>query len=74
MAVKYKVSPRRNPRDPDDPETNHPSVKSTARVSLHDLAETIAESSPVSSTDTYAVLEALVSIIRKELARGNVVE
>ena len=74
MTVKYSVIPRRNPQDPDAPETYHPSVKSTDRVSLHDLAETIAEISTVSSTDTYAVLEALVSIIPKELARGNVVE
>jgi len=74
MAVSYSIISRRNPRDPDAPDTFHPSVKSTGRLTLHQLAEAIADISTVSSADTYAVLESLISLIPKELAKGNVVE
>ncbi len=74
MSVAYRIITRRDPSDPEAPETYHPSVRSSGRVTIRDLAETLAVISTVSSADTYAVLEALVSIIPKELAKGNLVE
>jgi predicted histone-like DNA-binding protein len=73
MAVKYTVVARGKPGDPEAPKKYHPMVKSTGKTTLRDLAERIAEISTVSSVDVVAVLEALLTIIPRELADGNIV-
>lgn len=74
MTVKFNVIQRGNPSDPQAPKKFYPSIVSSGRVSLRQLAQDIAQISTVSSTDTMAVLEALLTTIPKEMAKGNIVE
>ena len=74
MSATYNVIPRRNPGNPDAPEKYYPSVKSSGRLRLRNLAKQIAEISTVSSVDTLAVLEALLTVIPRELADGNIID
>jgi predicted histone-like DNA-binding protein len=74
MAVKFNVVERGNPSNPQSPKKFHPSIEASGRKSLRQMAERIALISTVSSTDTIAVLEALLTTIPQELAAGNIVE
>jgi predicted histone-like DNA-binding protein len=74
MSVKFNVVERGNPANREAPKKFYPSIASTGRRTLRQLAERIAQISTVSSADTMAVLEALLTTIPQELASGNVVE
>ncbi len=74
MSVKYNVIERGNPSNAAAPKKFYPSITSSGRMSLRQLAQEIAKISTVSSTDTMAVLEALLTTIPDELAKGNIVE
>lgn len=74
MTVKYNVVQRGNPSNREAPKKFYPSVASTGRKTLRQMAGRISEISTVSSTDTMAVLEALLKTIPQELADGNIVE
>ena len=74
MAVKYNVIARKKPGDAAAPPKYYPSLKSSGRVKLRQLAEQIAEISTVSTVDTMAVLEALLTVVPRELSDGNIVE
>ncbi len=74
MAVKYTVVARGKPGDPTAPKEYYPLLKSTGRVKPHDLAQRAAEISTLSSVDLAAALEAFLTIIPQELARGNIVD
>ncbi|NOY98383.1 MAG: DNA-binding protein [Chloroflexi bacterium] len=74
MSVRYNVVERGKPGDPTAPKKYYPSIQSSGRVTLRQLVRRIAEISTVSSTDTMAVLEALLSVIPQELSDGNIVE
>jgi len=74
MSVKYSVVERGNPSNLQAPKKFYPSISSSGRRSLRQLAGRIAEISTVSSADTMAVLEALLTVIPQELAAGNIVE
>lgn len=74
MTVKYNVVERGNPANREAPKKFYASVVSSGRKSLRQLATRISQISTVSSTDTMAVLEALLNVIPEELAAGNVVE
>jgi predicted histone-like DNA-binding protein len=74
MSVKYNVVARSNPGNPAAPPKYYPSVKSSGRTTLRQLARQIAEISTVSSVDTLAVLEALLTLLPRELSDGNIVE
>jgi predicted histone-like DNA-binding protein len=74
MTVKYNVVERGNPADASAPKKFYPSIVSSGRKTLRQLAGRISEISTVSSTDTMAVLEALLTVIPQELAAGNIVE
>jgi len=74
MTVKYNVVERGNPSNPAAPKKFYPSIKSSGRRTLRQMAERISQISTVSSTDTMAVLEALLTTIPQELAAGNIVE
>jgi predicted histone-like DNA-binding protein len=49
-------------------------VKSSGKIALRQLAERIADISTVSTVDTVAVLEALLTVIPRELAEGRIVQ
>lgn len=74
MTVKYNVVERGNPSKPADPKKYYPSIVSSGRLTLRQLAGEISKISTVSSADTMAVLEAFLSVIPGELAKGNIVE
>jgi len=74
MTVKFSAVERGNPANPEAPKKYYPSVQSTGRVTLRDLAKSINAISTVSTPDTMAVLEALLATIPGELSRGNIVE
>ena len=69
------ISPARgNPRDPQVPKKYYPSIKSTGKVTLPEIMEQVSEISTVSSVDIAAAVEAFLTIIPRELARGNIVQ
>jgi predicted histone-like DNA-binding protein len=74
MSVKFNVVERGNPGNPQAPKKFYPSVASSGRVSLRELSKEISRISTVSSVDTLAVLEALLTLIPDELSKGNLVE
>ena len=74
MTVKFNIVMRGNPANLTAPKKFYPSIASTGRKTLRQLAGRITEISTVSSTDTMAVLEALLTVIPQELASGNIVE
>ena len=74
MSVKYNVVERGNPSNPAAPKKFYPSIESSGRKTLRQMAERISQISTVSSADTMAVLEALLTTIPQELAAGNIVE
>jgi predicted histone-like DNA-binding protein len=74
MSVKFNIRQLGNPANPAAPKKFYPSIVASGRVSLRQLAQEIAQFSTVSSADTMAMLEALLVVIPKELAKGNIVE
>ena len=74
MTVKFNVVARSDPRDLEAPKKYYPSLKSSGRMKLRQMAEEMAEISTLSSIDMMAALEALLVIIPRELGKGNIVE
>ncbi|MBI3176282.1 MAG: HU family DNA-binding protein [Chloroflexi bacterium] len=74
MTVKYNVVERGNPSNLAAPKKFYPSIASSGRKTLRQMAGRISQISTVSSADTMAVLEALLTTIPEELAAGNIVE
>lgn len=74
MTVKFSVVPKKDPRNLEAPPKYYPTVTSTGRLDLRDIARRIANMSTVSSVDTIAVLEAFLYVVPQELADGNIVE
>ena len=74
MSVKFNVMERGNPGNREAPKKFYPSIQSSGRVTLRQLSQTVSQMSTISSADTVAVLEALLTVIPQELSRGNIVE
>jgi len=74
MTVKFNVVERGNPSNPAAPKKFYPSIESSGRKTLRQMAERISQISTISTADTMAVLEALLTTIPDELAAGNIVE
>ena len=74
MTVKYNVVERGKPGDTVTPKKFYPSVTSSGRRTLRQLANRIAQISTVSTADTMAVIESFLTLIPEELINGNVVE
>jgi len=74
MSVKFNVVERGIPADNEAPKKFYPSILSSGRMRLRELANEIAAISTVSSADTLAVLEGLLTVIPQQLGRGNIVE
>ena len=74
MTVKFNVVERGNPSNPAAPKKFYPSIESSGRKTMRQLAGQISQISTVSSVDTMAVLEGLLTIIPQELSAGNIVE
>ena len=73
MNIKYFVIERSNPRDTEAPRKFYAVAQSDGEVKLRTLADRIAEISTVSSIDTLAVLESLLSVLPSDLLDGKIV-
>jgi predicted histone-like DNA-binding protein len=74
MSVKYNVVQRGQPGKPNAPKKHYLSIQSTGRVTKREVAEMIAQISTISNADTMAMLEAFLTVVPRELAKGNIVE
>ncbi len=74
MAVKYSIVERGNPAKPQEPKKFYPSIKASGRVTTRELVETASEMCSLTSSDLMGAIEIILSIIPKELAKGNIVE
>ena len=74
MTVKFNVVERGNPSDREAPKKYYPSVVSSGRVSVRDLAGMAASQSTLSTMDMMAAFESLLALIPQQLSKGNVVE
>ena len=73
MSVKYTVSERGNPLQPQQPKKWYANAKSAGDVTLRALGKEIAARSTVSPADTQAVLVALTEVLVQNLAEGKIV-
>ena len=74
MSIKYNIVARRNPRDQEAPPKYYPSIQSSGRISVRELAQRMAEISTLSTIDTMAALEAFLHVVPQELTKGNIVD
>lgn len=73
MSVKYVLVERHNPLSPTDPKKTYALAKAAGEVSLKELSKDIAARCTVNSSDTLAVLDALIQQLTKELESGKIV-
>lgn len=73
MSIKYNVSEKGNPLQPQQPKKWYANAKSTGDVTLKALAKEIAMRCTASSADTHAVLVALTEVLTEHLADGEIV-
>lgn len=74
MSVKFNIVERGRPGHSAAPKKYYPSIQSTGRVSMEELAERAKDMSTLSTADMVAAIEALLTLIPRELAHGNIVE
>ena len=74
MAIKYKVLPRKNPRDLLAPEKFYAAAIADGDVDLDRLAELISYQCTVTASDCYAVLLSLEHNIIGELGQGRIIK
>ena len=74
MSVKYNIVERGNPSNPTLPKKFYPSIQSSGRLTLRELAEQAADRSTLTAVDIIAAVESFLAIVPKELAKGNIVE
>ncbi|HXQ35948.1 MAG TPA: HU family DNA-binding protein [Anaerolineales bacterium] len=74
MSVKYNIVERGNPANPEAPKKFYPSIQSTGRMTLRELAEQASQMSTLTSVDMMAAIESFLTIVPRELSKGNIVE
>jgi len=74
MSVKYNIVERGNPSNPEAPKKFYPSIQSSGRLTLRELAEQAADRSTLTAADIIAAVESFLAIVPRELAKGNIVE
>lgn len=74
MAIKYVLTQKGNPGNPEAPKKFYAQAKSTGEVTLKKLSKEIVEnSSTVSDTDVLAVLNDLTKFLNRHLSEGQIV-
>ena len=73
MTVKFNIVERGRPGHSEAPKKYYPSIKSTGRVGMRQLAERASDMSTLSTAYMMAAIEILLAIIPDELAHGNIV-
>ena len=74
MTVKFNIVERGRPGHSEVPKKYYPSLQSTGRVSIYELAERAGKMSALSTPVMIAAIETLLAIIPEELAEGKIVE
>ena len=74
MTVKFNVVERGNPTKPEAPKKFYPSIQSSGRITLRQLAETASQMSTLSTMDVMAAIESFLKIVPQELINGKIVE
>lgn len=74
MAIKFRVTPRKNPQDMEAPEKYYAASIGNGQTDMEALAEMIAYQSTLTDTDCYAVLRSLEHNIINELKQGRIVK
>ena len=74
MSIKFNVVERGNPADREAPKKFYPSIQSSGRMTLRELAEQASQMSTLSTTDMMAAIESFLTIVPRELSKGNIVE
>lgn len=72
--ITYSVIKKKDPRDANAEASYHACAVSNGTATLRSIAEKISEKCTLTTVDTFAVLEALVSLIPQELAEGRIVQ
>ncbi len=74
MAVKYVLTQKGNPGDPQAPKKFYAQAKASGEITLKKLSKEISEnSSTVSDTDVLAVLNDLTKFLNRHLSEGQIV-
>ena|SRR5262245_12161011 len=74
MSIKFNVVERGRPGHDEAPKKYYPSIQSTGRVTLRQLANEASDISTLSTPDMMAAIEAFLQLIPAHLAQGEVVE
>ena len=74
MSIKFNVVERGRPGHAEAPKKYYPSLQSTGRATMRQLAEEASDISTLSSPDMMAAIEAFLTLIPNHLANGEVVE
>ena len=73
MSLKYRLIPKINPQNPEQPPKFFPVPITKNELRLRQLAEQSAQISTVSVVDTIAVIESLLQLIPQHLSQGELV-
>jgi predicted histone-like DNA-binding protein len=73
MPMHYKLVQKVNPSNPENPNKWYANAVTIGDITLRELSNEIAEISTVSAADTIAVLESLLQLIPRHVARGEIV-
>lgn len=73
MSIKFVVRERVNPRDVTAPKKFYPIAKSAGEIDLRRIAQRIASMCTVNRADVLAVLDALIQVMKEEVADGNII-
>ena len=74
MSVKYNVVQRVNPRDVEGPRKFYPAIVSTSKLTQPEVSKEAALISSMSAGDTSNALDSILTVIKKELAKGNIID
>lgn len=74
MPIRFNVVQRGNPAKPESQKKYYPSIQSSGRMTLRELAELASDRSTLSTVDIMAAVESFLDIIPEALADGKVVE
>jgi predicted histone-like DNA-binding protein len=74
MSIKFNVVERGNPAKPEVSKKYYPSIRSSGRMTLRQLAEEASDRSTLSTADMMAAIESFLAIVPDELANGKIVE
>ncbi|HET9911135.1 MAG TPA: HU family DNA-binding protein [Anaerolineales bacterium] len=74
MSIKYNIVKRGRPDHAEVPKKYYPSLQSTGKVTMRELATEASNISTLSTADMMGAIEAFLTIIPRHLAEGKVVD